>query len=112
MGKRRRTQKTAFTEVLLAVTHALVTREELRAGVSSIEGALDDYQRALNDVRERNEHVWRDRAIVGDLSEDDWLTWDCCKGRIDATVEACRCLGYLAWCDEQGSWHVRFDCGL
>lgn len=111
MGIRRRAREAACTDLLLAMKHALSTLDQLRAGAASIEGALDDYQRALDEVRMRNEHVWHGRRIVGDLSEDDWMTWDCCQGRIDATVEACRSLGYLAWCDENGSWHVEFDRG-
>ena len=97
MGKRWKAREAAWIDVLLTIGRTLTRFDELRAGSSAIEGALDDCQRMLDDVRTR--------------SEEDWLTWDCCQGRIDATVEACRCLGYRVRRGEDGSWKVRLDCG-
>ena len=93
MGKRWKAREAAWIDVLLTIGRTLTRFDELRAGSSAIEGALDDCQRMLDDVRTRNQQVWSGRRVVGDLSEEDWLTWDCCQGRIDATVEACRCDG-------------------
>ena len=111
MGKRWKAREAAWIDVLLTIGRTLTRFDELRAGSSAIEGALDDCQRMLDDVRTRNQQVWSGRRVVGDLSEEDWMTWDCCQGRIDATVEACRCLGYRVRRGEDGSWKVRLDCG-
>ena len=97
-------------DVLFAMVHALKTLGEVREGASNVASALDDHQKALDDVRMRNEGAWREGAVVADLSEEDWQTWDCCQSRMDAIVETCRNLGYETSRDQNGAWHVVFDC--
>lgn len=99
---------------LAAVAFVLRMGGRLHEGMACVEGALRDYQRALDDVLERNPAVWGSAGGVlwdDELSEDDWLTWDCCQGRIDATVETCRNLGFDASRDGRGSWRVGFGFG-
>lgn len=110
MGKRPSSHGGSCAGVLLAVGYALKMSGELREGALNVASALDDHQRALDEVKVRNARIWRDGGAEGDLSEEDWQIWDCCQGRIDAMVETCRNLGYEASRDQSGLWRVVFGC--
>lgn len=94
-------------DALMTAGRMLLAVRGLREGVACVEQALDEYQRALDQVLAK--HMAKEAVgASGGLSEEDWLTWDCCRGRIDATVETCRNLGYRAVRGADGLWRVRF----
>ena len=114
MERGRSVRRETCMGTLTAMGAVLTMSGRIREGMACVERALDDYQRALDDVLERNRQLWGasgDVPRADELSEDDWLTWDCCRGRIDATVETCRNLGFEASRDGDGSWRVGLGFG-
>ena len=120
MGKRR-AHGPVYAEALPTVGRMLLTLKGLRGGIACVEEALDECQRALNEVLLRIDSPGpRDAGHAAEaeprglgcdgnaMSEEDWLMWDSCSARIDATVETCRNLGYSAGRGPDGSWRVRF----
>lgn len=77
-------------------------RREAERAVAAL---LDDYQEVLDELG-CGGRFSRDEAMRRVLTEEEWLLHDASRARIDGIVEALGLLGYAAWRDAGGCWHV------
>lgn len=83
----------------------LERRRRGRGAERAVASLMDGYQEVLDELG-CGGRCPREEALRRVLTEEQWLLHDASRARIDGIVEALELLGYAAWRDADGRWHV------